>query len=93
MSPMQKSTVHRYERDRYANEKQKGQSGSQKRGHVHTLQTGQEYDVTIEILGHNGDGLCHVDDYTVFVPNTEKGEKVRIRIKKVKDTIAFADRL
>jgi len=83
----------RYERDRFAGEKKRGNSGSDRRTHVTTLQVGQEFNVTIEDLGHTGDGIVHIDSYTVFVPNTEKGEEVRIKLKKIKDTIAFADRL
>ena len=86
-------TPKRYERDRFAGEKKRGGSGSDRRTHVTTLQVGQEFNVTIEDLGHNGDGFVHIDDYTVFVRNTMKGEAVKIKLKKIKDTIAFADRI
>lgn len=83
----------RRERDRFAGEKRRADSGSQKRSHVTAIQKGQEYDVTIEEMGHNDDGIAKVEGYTVFVKNTEKGEKVRIKIKNVKETVAFADRI
>ncbi|MBN2367869.1 TRAM domain-containing protein [Candidatus Woesearchaeota archaeon] len=83
----------RIERDTYANETRRAGSGSQKRSHVTGLQVGQEFDVEITELGHNGDGMVSIEGYTVFIRNTETGDKVRVKIKKVKDTIAFADRL
>ena len=66
---------------------------SEKREHVSTLQKGNDFDVTIEEMGHNGDGIAKIEGFTVFVKNTKLGEKVKIKIKKVKNTIAFADRL
>lgn len=48
--------------------------------------------VTIEDIGEQGDGIARVDrGFVVFVPGTELGEKVRIRITDVKENIAFAD--
>jgi predicted RNA-binding protein with TRAM domain len=82
----------RMQRDTYASTR-KADSGSQRRSHIHSINVGEEFDTTIEELGHNGDGLVHINEYTVFVKNTTKGEKVRIKVKKVKETIAWADRL
>lgn len=83
----------RHERAQFVGEKRKGGSGSDKRSHVHSIVKGQEYDVVIQELGHNGDGIVHIEEYTIFVPNTEVGEEVKIKIKNVKETIAFADRI
>jgi predicted RNA-binding protein with TRAM domain len=84
---------HRMERTGFAGEKRRGGSGSDKRSHVSTLQVGQEFDVKIEKLGHKGDGMVSIEGMTVFVKNVDEGEEVKIKIKKVMDTIAFADRL
>ncbi len=83
----------RYERASYAGEKKKPGSGSAKRSHMTEIQKGQEFDVTIDKIGHKGDGMATVEGYTVFVKNAEKGEQVRIKIKNVKETLAFADRI
>ena len=83
----------RMERTQFAGEKRNPQGGSTKRSHVTGLIVGQEYEVKITEIGHNGDGIAKIDDYTVFVKNTELGDKVKIKIKKVKDTISFSDRL
>ncbi|MCB9362752.1 TRAM domain-containing protein [Candidatus Woesearchaeota archaeon] len=81
------------ERDQYATDNRRQDSGSQRRSQVTSIQKGQEFDVTIEDIGKKGDGIVKVEGYTVFVQNTEVGEKVRIKIKRVMETIAFADRL
>lgn len=39
-----------------------------------------EADVTIERIGHEGDGVARVDDATIFVPFTVPGDRVRIAI-------------
>ena len=57
------------------------------------LQKGQEFDVKIEKLGKEGDGMVKLEGFTVFIKNVEVGDEVRIKIKKVLDTVAFADRL
>ena len=40
-------------------------------------------------FGSNGEGVAKADGYTVFVPFLLKGERARVRILKVKDTIAY----
>jgi predicted RNA-binding protein with TRAM domain len=70
----------------------RGESGAQRRTHVPEIHVGEEFDVTIEDLGHNGDGFVMLEGFTVFVKNTVKGEKVKIKIKKVMKTVAFAER-
>ena len=87
------TNTNRSERTSYANNKRKSGSGSQKRSPVHTLQKGNEFDVKIEKLGHNGDGMISIEGYTVFVKNVDVGEQVKIKLTKVLDTIAHAVRL
>ncbi len=83
----------RGERDRYANDKKrKADKGSQKRGAAPSIHVGEDFDVKIEEIGHNGDGVVKIEGYTVFVKNTEVGEEVKIKINKVLRTIAWATR-
>ena len=42
-----------------------------------------EFDVTIESVGQKGDGVAKHNGFIIFIPETEKGETVRIRITKV----------
>ncbi len=83
----------RSERVFYAGEKRRPSSGTQKRIHAPSLSPGNTFEVDIEDVGHKGDGLVHIEGYTVFVPNTEKGEHVRIKIRKVLETVALAERV
>ncbi|MFB6101640.1 MAG: SAM-dependent methyltransferase [Haloplanus sp.] len=54
--------------------------------------TGDELTVEITDRGSEGDGIAHVDDFTVFVPDAEIGEEVTVRIDDVKPRFAFAER-
>jgi len=48
-------------------------------------------EVECEILsnGAGGEGVCRIDGFAVFVPDTVKGDVVRIKILKVKSSYAF----
>ena len=48
------------------------------------------YDVNILDNGTEGEGIAKIDGFTVFVPGTIKGEKVRIKILKVLSSHGFA---
>ena len=52
---------------------------------------GEVYDVTIEDIGKEGDGLARVKGFVVFVAGAKKGDTVRITIKAVRGKVAFAD--
>ena len=44
----------------------------------------QEYIVEIIDNGYQAEGIAKIDDYTVFIPNTIKGEKVKNDTKDIK---------
>ena len=90
---MQKTPRNRMERTSFPGQNKKPGSGTDKRGYAPSIHKGEDFTVTIEELGHNGDGIVHIEGYTVFVKNTEVGEEVTIKIKEVRETIAFAERL
>jgi len=55
------------------------------------VSTGETRVVEISELGDQGDGLTRVErGFVVIVPNTQKGERVRIEIETVRETVAFA---
>ena len=83
----------RRERTQFPNKKRRASSGTQKRGHMPEIQKGNEFDVTIKEIGHAGDGIAIIKGFKVFVKNTEVNEKVKVKILKVEDNIAFAERL
>jgi predicted RNA-binding protein with TRAM domain len=55
------------------------------------LSVGDTYDVKIDDVGREGDGIARIEGFVVFVPNTKKGESVKIRIRKVSRRAAFAE--
>ena len=50
----------------------------------------EEYIVEIIDNGYQGEGIAKIEGFTIFVPNTIKGEKVKIQILKVTSSHAFA---
>jgi len=44
---------------------------------------GDEVELTIEAKGGKGDGIGRIDGYVIFVPDTEKGDVVKVKIVKV----------
>jgi 23S rRNA (uridine2552-2'-O)-methyltransferase len=52
---------------------------------------GEEFDAVVDDIGSEGDGVVKVDGYALFVPGTETGESVRIRVTDVKPNFGFAE--
>jgi predicted RNA-binding protein with TRAM domain len=62
------------------------------RGGVNSpLNVGDVYDVKIEDVGREGDGIARVEGFVVFVPNTKKGDSVKIKIAKVSRRVGFGE--
>ncbi len=55
------------------------------------VKVGEEYDVDITDVSARGDGIARVKNFVVFVPGTNKGDKVRIRIKELRGTSAIGE--
>lgn len=55
------------------------------------VEEGKEYDVMIQAIGGKGDGIARVQGFVVFVPNVQKGDYVKIRIKKVLEKASFGE--
>jgi predicted RNA-binding protein with TRAM domain len=66
---------------------------SPERGHPKPpVEEGETRTVDIEDIGDQGDGITRVErGFVVIVPDTEQGERVRIEIADVQETVAFAD--
>jgi len=54
------------------------------------VRAGDELEVTIEDLGDEGDGIAHVEGFTLFVSGVEEGETLRVRVDDVKPRYGFA---
>jgi 23S rRNA (uridine2552-2'-O)-methyltransferase len=57
------------------------------------VREGDELEVTIEDVGREGDGIAKVDGFTLFVPGTETGDTLRVKVDDVKPRFAFAEKL
>lgn len=55
------------------------------------VEEGKTYDVTIEDVGREGDGLARIDNFVVFVAGTKVGDKVKVRVTKVLRRMAIAE--
>jgi predicted RNA-binding protein with TRAM domain len=47
------------------------------------VEVGKEYDVRIEDIAREGDGIARVEGFVIFVPQTKVGDQVKIQIDKV----------
>ena len=54
------------------------------------VEKNQEYIVNVIDNGFEGEGIAKIDNYTIFIPNALKDEKVKILIVKVLSSHAFA---
>ncbi len=54
-----------------------------------SLEKNQEFELTIEDMGNEGEGIGHLDGMAVFVKDTVPGDVVRIKIIKVKKNYAY----
>lgn len=54
---------------------------------------GETYDVSIDDIAKQGDGIARVKGFVIFVPKTKVGDKVRIKVTKVLRKFAFAEKV
>ncbi len=55
------------------------------------VEEGEAYDVTIEDIAREGDGIARVKGFVIFVPNAKVGYEVAIKVTKVMRKFAFAE--
>jgi predicted RNA-binding protein with TRAM domain len=55
------------------------------------VNVGDELNVIIDAVGEKGDGLAKKDGFVLFVPNTKKGDNVKIRVTRVLKKVGFAE--
>jgi len=54
---------------------------------------GGEYDVNIEDIAREGDGIARVEGFVIFVADTKVGDAVRIQIDKVMRRFAIGHKI
>lgn len=57
------------------------------------VKVGETLDLNIIDVSRRGDGVAKVKGFVVFVSNAKKGEKVKAKVKFVKEKFAVAERL
>ncbi|MBN1156658.1 TRAM domain-containing protein [Candidatus Woesearchaeota archaeon] len=60
-------------------------------GRFAPVKVGEELDVKIEAVGEKGDGIAKKNGFVLFVPNTNEGDEVKIRVTKVLRKVGFAE--
>ncbi|MBU1112182.1 MAG: TRAM domain-containing protein [archaeon] len=55
------------------------------------IKAGEVHEVKILSVGEKGDGITKVNGFVVFVPDTKKGDFVKIKITKVMTKFGFAE--
>lgn len=56
------------------------------------VKVGESYDVSIDDLAKEGDGIARVEGFVIFVPQTKVGDKVKIKVNKVMRKFAIAEK-
>jgi len=54
---------------------------------------GSEYNVKIEDIAREGDGIARVEGFVIFVPETQVGDQVRIQIDRVMRRFAIGHKV
>lgn len=54
---------------------------------------GETYDVSIEDIAREGDGIARIEGFVIFVPQTKVGDKVTIKVNKVMRRFAVAEKV
>ncbi|WP_071908083.1 TRAM domain-containing protein [Methanobacterium congolense] len=55
------------------------------------INVGEEYDVKIEDLGRDGDGIARIEGFVIFVTGAKVGDEVKIKINSTRRNFAFAE--
>jgi predicted RNA-binding protein with TRAM domain len=73
----------------------RGQEGSSREGSAPTapVEVGKEYDVNIEDIAREGDGIARVEGFVIFVADTKVGDAVKIQIDKVMRRFAIGHKI
>ncbi len=52
---------------------------------------GETYNVTIEDIAREGDGIARVKGFVIFVPGAKEGDVVDVKVTKVLRKFAFGE--
>lgn len=55
------------------------------------IKEGEEFNVEIESIGKSGDGIAKIQNFVIFIKDTQKGDKIKVRITKVMKSYSFGE--
>ncbi len=55
------------------------------------VKEGEIIDVEIISIGEKGDGIAKLEGYVIIVPNTKKGDKIKVKINAVRGRVSFGE--
>ena len=58
-----------------------------------TLMEGKVYDVEVYDISKEGHGIARYGAYTIYIPGVRKGERVKVKIIRVRKNIAFGEKV
>jgi len=59
-------------------------------GSTAPIDEGEQYTVEIDEMGDEGDGIAEVEDFVIFVPEADLGDRVTVEIEEVAEDFARA---
>jgi predicted RNA-binding protein with TRAM domain len=73
----------------------RGEEGSSSEGSAPAvpIAVGEEYDVKVEDIAREGDGIARVEGFVIFVADAKVGDEVKIQIDKVMRRFAIAHKV
>lgn len=55
------------------------------------VEEGKVYEAKVVDMGREGDGLCRIQNFVVFVPGVKVGDTVKFRVTRVLKRVAFGE--
>ena len=57
------------------------------------VEVGETYEVSIDDVAREGDGIARVEGFVIFVPETKVGDNITIKVNKVMRKFAVAEKV
>ena len=73
--------------------KERGSFSGERAAPSAPVEAGSEYDVTIEDIAREGDGIARIEGFAIFVPGTQVGDKIKISVDKVMRRFAIGHKV
>jgi predicted RNA-binding protein with TRAM domain len=69
------------------------EEGQSSMGKPAPVEVGKEYDVKIEDIAREGDGIARIEGFVIFVAETQVGDQVKIQVDKVMRRFAIGHKV